>query len=320
VFEKPAAAAILVGENDVFDPNPTPEAKNIVYSCFAAASPLSDGWKQHLKSSRGVCLAEIPYFFRFPSNTDEEFWTRFREKLREQGAENLFFRLLGIPGFYWDVKKERVSFIGFSGALGILNHDESGLISSIEMRLPDSRVRSSRYLPFSSEGICASHPEGYRYGANIGSVVDIVQPPAGGFAIRGIAVTEGKFKALHLSRMGYVVLNIRGVGNWRTVFPVLKKLTEMDVNTSRVFIVFDADSRKNPSVAEHSAAFGQHLMKNGYNTYYLTWPNTCGKGVDDVVLAGRQGQIRTVDGEKFLRTTLLPFIERAKKRKTQTAV
>lgn len=78
------------------------------------------------------------------------------------------------------------------------------------MRLPDSWVQTSRYLSFSSEGICDNHPENYRYRATVGSIVD-------------------------------------------------------------------------------------------------------------VVLAGQQGKIRTVDGERFLKTTLLPFIERAKKQKAQFA-
>ena len=315
---KPVAAPILVDDNNVFDPNPTAEAKSLVYSCFAAASPLSDGWKENLQSRRGVCLAELPCFFRFPANKDKEFWTRFQRKLKEEGAERLASRLLGIPGFFWDIKKEQVAFMGFSGSLGILNHDEAGLVSSIEMRLPDSWAQTSRYLPFSSEGLCDNHPDDYRYGAKVGAIVDVVPPPVKGAPIRGVAVTEGKFKALHLSRMGYLALNIRGVGNWRSVFPTLEQLEENGVSTSRVFITFDADSRCNPPVAEHSASFGQRLMDEGYETYYLTWPSTCGKGVDDVVLAGQQGKIRTVEGERFLKTTLLPFIERAKKRKVQT--
>ena len=91
------------------------------------------------------------------------------------------------------------------------------------------------------------------------------------------------------------------------------------VNTSRVFIAFDADSRRNPAVAENSANFGKALLDEGYEVYYLTWPNNCGKGVDDVVNAGQRGKIRTVEGNRFLQTTLLPFIERAKKKKLAEA-
>ena len=57
---KPVTVPILVGDNNIFDPNPTAEAKSLVYTCFAAASPLSDGWKENLQSRRGVCFAELP--------------------------------------------------------------------------------------------------------------------------------------------------------------------------------------------------------------------------------------------------------------------
>ena len=100
---------------------------------------------------------------------------------------------------------------------------------------------------------------------------------------------------------------------------MLKGLTEDGENTARVFIVFDADSRRNPPVAEHSANLGKALIEEGYETYYLTWPNNCGKGVDDVVNAGQRGKIRSVAAERFLQTTLLPFLERAKTRRTANA-
>ncbi len=315
----PKPSPILVNDEFVFDPSPTAEDKSTVYSCFAAASPLSPSWTKHLQEIRGVSPLEIPYFFRFPSSKDEEFMSRFRKELEKRGAGNLYHRLLGIPGFFWNIKENRISFIGYSGALGILNHDEQGLVSSIEMRLPDSAVRSTRYIPFSSEGICLNHPDDYKYGANVGSVVDVVTPPFDNSSIQGVAVTEGKFKALHLSRMEFLALNIRGVGNWRSVLPVLENLENKGVNTSRVFIAFDADSRRNPAVAENSANFGKALLDEGYEVYYLTWPNNCGKGVDDVVNAGQRGKIRTVEGNRFLQTTLLPFIERAKKKKLAEA-
>ena len=213
----------------------------MAYSCFAAASPLSPLWVKSLQGRRSVHPMEFPYFFRFPSSKDDEFWKKFREQLSAHGASELYSRLLGIPGFYWNVKEEKLSFVGCPGALGILNHDKDGLVNGIELRLPDSMAKNMRYMPFSSEGICLRNPDECKYGVSQGSIVDVVPPLFSDVPIQGIAVTEGKFKALQLSKMGCLTLNIRGVGNWRQIFPVLKELADDGENTSRVYIVFDAE-------------------------------------------------------------------------------
>ena len=285
-FRTAKPAPCLVADKFTFDPNPTAEDMDTIYSCFAAASPLSPLWLRSLQERRGIHSWEHSYFFRFPSSKDEEFWKQFRGKLSSRGASDLYSHLLGIPGFFWDVKAEKPSFVGCPGALGILNHDKDGLVNGIELRLPDSMAKDMRYMPFSSEGICLRCPDEYKYGVSLGSIVDVVQPLFSDVPIQGVAITEGKFKALQLSKMGYLTLNIRGVGNWRQIFPVLKELAEDGETPPRVFIAFDADSRRNPPVAEHSANLGKALIEDGYETYYLTWPNNCGKGIDDVVNAG----------------------------------
>ena len=53
-------------------------------------------------------------------------------------------------------------------------------------------------------------------GTKLSVLVDVVQCfySKRSKKFKGYAVTEGKFKALHLARRGYTVLSVRGVGNW----------------------------------------------------------------------------------------------------------
>lgn len=270
-----------------------------IYSCFAQCSPLYPSDAEKLCAKRGLRQESTRHFFRFPSFDDDDFWCQFRSAL----GEERYHHLLGVPGFFWDERKKEPQFIGEKNALGILNHRPDGKINGIELRLRSNQAM--RYMPFSSDGICARNPNRFSCGANLGSIVDVVypEPPA---PRKEIAVTEGKFKALHLSYLGYTVLNIHGVSNWRKVLPVLSEL-----NVHRVTIVFDADSRTNPPVAAHALALGQALQQD-YDTYYLAWPAAIGKGVDDAINHGGKDKLKCVPAEKFMQKVLTPFVEQAR--------
>jgi len=88
---------------------------------------------------------------------------------------------------------------------------------------------------------------------------------------------------------------------------------------SPVTIAFDADMKSKPSVAKTSAALARTLMEEGYKTQFLTWPPRCGKGFDDLDNAGLCYKAIIVPAQRFLETTLDPFLERAEKRKQASA-
>lgn len=287
---------------------------SLIYTCFAKASPLSETETQALCKKRGLYYRSRTAFFRFPSYKDKLFMKRFMAGLDREseaaGYGKISNGLLGVPGFFWDKEAQEVRFVGFNDSLGILNHDADGRVNGIEMRLPEQASSHMRYMPFSSEGICVRYPEQYTCGTNLGAIVD-VEPPA--FSDRkylGIAVTEGKFKALHLSYLGYYTLNIHGVTNWQKIFPVLDRLKEKGVDTGTIHIALDADSRKNLAVGRISLAMGQELQKRGHSVKYITWPLPSGKGIDDVINNGNKHKIRIVEAERFISTTLLPSIKK----------
>jgi len=295
----------------------SPKDIDRIYTAFAASSPLTEKEVDKLCAKRGLFRESATDFFRFPSNWDMEFWNRFRLMLqmydRTDGAERLYYSLIGVPGFYWDVEEDRPGFVSLNGSLGILSHGLDGLINGIELRTKAQDGEVSRYIGFSSLSICLRNPERCVMGTKSDVVVDVVPKKLN--SSKGIAITEGKFKALHLSYKGYTALNVRGIGNWPKTLPVLKELS----GGSPVTIAFDADMKSKPSVAKTSAALARTLMEEGYKTQFLTWPPRCGKGFDDLDNAGLCHKAITVPAQKFLETTLDPFLERAEKRKQASA-
>ncbi len=261
---------------------------DLIYRAFAASSPLSEREKEKLCEIRGLKIDAAEQFFRFPSAANRQFWNTFRQAL---GANGRYNKLLGVPGFYWDQYKGEISFIGQRNALGILNHDLQGRVNGIELRLK-SPQSDSKYIPFSS----ANRP----YGTKQRSWVDFV-PASQGDSI-GLAVTEGKYKALHLSYAGYDVLNIHGVGNWKEVVDILNN---EDINVP-IYIAFDADARKKASVAVQAMKFGEALLAAEYEAQYLVWPEEHGKGFDDLCNAGFSYEAIPVPAKEYLEKELRP--------------
>ena len=270
--------------------NLSAEELDRIYRAFAAGSPLTEEEKEKLCKVRGLKMDSTNCFFRFPGVANSEFWRFLKQEL---GPNNLYNKLLGVPGFYWDKFEDQVKFIGQRNSLGILNHDFQGRVNGIEIRLKNPQT-GARYIPFSS----ANRP----YGTKQKSWVDFV--PASQSASIGLAVTEGKYKALHLSYAGYDALNIHSIANWREA---LKVLNNHDIKDP-IHIAFDADSRSKASVALQTMQFGEALLNAGYEVQYLVWPEEHGKGFDDLCNAGFRQDATLVPAEEYLEKTLRPVV------------
>ncbi len=299
---EPAPAVLPEG----FLSDVTEEDTDAVYRAFAAASPMSPRELRDLRLQRGLIPAAMDCFFRFPA-CSPSFLGRFRDILREVSPDrDLWHRLLGVPGFCWDSRYSSVAFPGSPGAVGILSRSLSGLVNGIEIRLQNTASSGTRYLPFSSGGMTDRNPRRYICGTPLPPVIDAVPPASSGIPCPGTALTEGKFKALHLAARGWMALNVRGVGNWAAALPALEQLRGREDIPARVFIAFDADAAVKPPVAKQAMAAGRRLLELGWETFYLTWPLSAGKGIDDLFNAGGRLLLRTEPAEKYIREVLEP--------------
>ena len=293
---------------------------HLIYLAFADASPLTEDEKRKLMQVRKISYGETGDFFRIPAAWDDQFWTNFKERLNAIDdcgeKDRLYHSLIGVPGFFWDDEHDRPGFVYFRNSLGILLHSLDGLICGIDMRLPADAPQGARYIAFSSAGICDRNPNRFSMGTRTDVFVDVVPCHFGGSKeYKGVAITEGKFKAIQLSRRGYTALNVRGVVNWKHALPYLEKMP----TDKPVTIVFDADCRSNPAVGKQAADLGRALMEAGYEAQYLTWNSNLGKGFDDLCNGGHYNKVRLVPAQRFLDTTLDPFLQRAASRKEYEA-
>lgn len=269
-----------------------------IYRSFAKASPLSEAAIQKLKNIRGLYFSSMQYFFQFPSANDANFWKRFKAELSlyDGGTNRLFYKLLNVSGFMWDKQENSITFGQFGEAIGILNSNAQGKVDSIELRLENPTHKGMRYMAFSARGICERNPE--RFECLKGSTLAVDHVPMAPWCkkCKGIAITEGKFKALQLSYQGYYALNIHSVQNWRAAVSALQQMT----NDLPVFVALDADCYRNQAVAQCAVSLGNNVLQTERNCYYLAWPSELGKGIDDVLIAGGKSHIRCIAAEKFV--------------------
>lgn len=268
-----------------------------VYNVFRKGQSLEHGNKpalsdEHRKylNSRGIDDARIEenQYFSIPNLTS---MGKLLKIIGRRGMTNI--DLIGVPGFYYDTKKKKVSFFTSrkNKGIGIPIHDEDGKIVAIQIRRDEIKDKDMRYTWFSSSFL--STPE--EGGVGPGAPIDVCLPP-NGIKNETIYVTEGHFKADELARhYQAIALSVQGVGNWKDIQQTLNGL-QKKYNVKRVCIAYDADMSENLTVLLQAYNLGKTL----HHTYsdiavtYAIWDEDYGKGIDDAILAGESDKIMVV--------------------------
>ncbi len=183
-------------------------------------------------------------------------------------------QLSGVPGFYWDFGKWRLS--GPSGiAIPIKNVQEQ--ITGIQIRCDQENSGKYKWLSSSQKN----------YGCSPGTPIHVAGNRVNG---KEVWITEGALKAdvtyLKLGQMTNsnigAVMGISGVGNWQPtglpgVLDILKNL-----QPKRVIVSFDMDRYSNTVVQYHLKALITSLLKNNVRTLEANWNHNF-KGIDDLL-------------------------------------
>jgi predicted P-loop ATPase len=120
-----------------------------------------------------------------------------------------------------------------------------------------------------------------------------------------IVITEGEFKSLALHRAAtyesddprYLALGLSGVWNWRGTIGketgpdgsrhdlrgVIPDFNRVAWRDRRVTIAFDADIVRKPAVKAARSGLIRELAKRGAQVRIVEWPESDGKGVDDLL-------------------------------------
>lgn len=102
-----------------------------------------------------------------------------------------------------------------------------------------------------------------------------------------VRLTEGVLKAdVSTAKSGMLTIGLPGVGSWRRAAAVLAEL-----GAKIVHVAFDADWRTNANVGDALRHVVEHLVSHGFQVVLELWDPEDGKGIDDVLAAGKPVQL-----------------------------
>jgi Domain of unknown function (DUF3854) len=179
--------------------------------------------------------------------------------------------LLKVPGFFR--KGEHLTFACAPGLL-IPVRDARERIVALSSR-PDKPSGESKYVWVSSKS---------KDGPGPGSPAHV---PIGCRQSETWRVTEGAIKAdLATILSGIPTIGAAGATNWKPCIPILK-----EAGCRVVRLAYDADARVNGNVAGGLVACMGALKAEGFSIELERWDLADGKGIDDVLAAGKQVEV-----------------------------
>jgi P4 family phage/plasmid primase-like protien len=193
-------------------------------------------------------------------------------KLIDNGLEPL---LPNVPGFYVQKKNgQRYWSVGGRGGLLVPIRDITGRITALLIRTDDGKPKYT-YLSSKKKG-----GAGPRAPAHVP-----VHDAATAFEI--VRITEGALKADIATKLsGMLTIGLSSVATWGRAAPGLRQLR---ANIAR--LAYDADATINPHVAGHLASLYHHLIGQDFIVELERWPLSDGKGIDDLLAAGKQPEV-----------------------------
>jgi hypothetical protein len=188
--------------------------------------------------------------------------------------------LPSVPGL---VVKEREGkrywTIAGRGGLLVPVRDEQGRIVALMVRL-DGVTGAGKYRFVSSKKLGGPGP---------GAPIHIPRFDGDRAVVR---VTEGVLKAeIATEKTGVLTIGLPSVSASRRAARVLKKI---EAKTARV--AYDADARRNVHVARQLEVLANDLLAAGFAVELELWDESDGKGIDDLLAAGKSPRVVTGDG------------------------
>jgi hypothetical protein len=244
------------------------------YSALLAALPLSARHREALRA-RGLSDAEINGREYRTLTRDGRARARLAGELRERFGD----ALLTVPGFCRKVGQGGRSYVALAGAAGLLVpiRDAAGRTVALSVRRDDAGD-GPRYSYLSSTKHSGPGPGTPAHGPRG------VTPPC-----HTGRLTEGALKAdVAQALSGLPTVGAAGAGNWK---PALDALRELGCQTVR--LAFDADAPDKAAVARAQADCAAAARALGLAVELERWDKADGKGIDDLLAAGKAPQVLT---------------------------
>lgn len=275
-----------------------------------------DDWKQFLEElrltpehkaslvSRGFTQEDIAqYEFKSMPQSRMELCKKLAKKMP----------LRGIPGFYED--GDRWTFVGGNGIV-IPIRTKLGEIDGLKIRL-DQPIDGRKFQLFSSNPDLKIGRE-YRYKNGTAEKLKMFYPFLMHKPNQVIRITEGEMKSIiATNNTGIYTVSIPGVKNIQLAMEAIDHF-----KPKKILICFDSDKDQEfTQYAEEVAGADRFpikqamyklyvaLIRLGYEVEIETWPARCGKGIDDVILNGKEDEITYFTKETILAELKLIFGE-----------
>lgn len=284
-----------------------PEDLDIGYRAMLGALSLLDSHQEALRA-RGFSSEEVERlgYKSAPTMVDGDVKSAIqamRQALTPGGGK--IDRLLQIPGIWAEemefdrdeqgrkTDKTYRWHIGYeSDGLLLPIRDISGRVVALQFR-PDNPGEGAKYLP-----LCPplKLEEGDKCGSPMAKVAHV--PLGHSTTPQRVVLTEGVFKADMLALRGvpcldagFSTVGMSSAGAYRAGLDVAEVL-----GATTVTLAFDADARRKGHVAGAMVACALEAARRGFEVELLTWPEASGKGIDDVIAAGKADTIVWVKG------------------------
>jgi hypothetical protein len=220
-------------------------------------------------------------------------------KLIEGGLEQ---HLPRVPGFFVRETEAPAKYWTAAGPGGMLVpvRDANGRTIALMVRRDDGAAAG--VAPHGKYTYLSARKRG---GPGPGSPVHIPLHP--GLNTTLVRVTEGALKAdLATTLSGVLTAGLPGVGTWRRAAPVLAQL---GARVAR--LAFDADASVNRAVARALANLAEDLRAKSFTVEVERWGLADGKGIDDLLAAGKKPEVLTGDAAFAAVSTVLAAAAKA---------
>lgn len=264
---------------------------NAVYNVYLDCCELSEEHRRDLKEKRHLTdevIEERKYRTNAPRG--RQFMENLEEKLKEK--EELtgmkFAEILGsTPGFFRHFDHDTWNWAThYTSGLLIPTKNELGQIAGLQIRLDEKKDGGPRYIWFTS-GFAEEEQKYVKCGTGAGISLDVIYPK--NFQSKALFITEGRFKAESVvDKIGAVVISVPGVGNYRGIEEMIKRVEEETKRRAPAFlgfnticIAFDSDAQTNDAVSKSRESMRKTIAKTTTTPiYYITWDDEY-KGIDD---------------------------------------
>ena len=187
---------------------------------------------------------------------------------------------LRVPGLYVKRQGGREHW-NVAGDVGLVIpvRDVEGRTVALKVRLDRREEGSPKYRYISSKGHGGPGP---------GAPCHVPQSALSSARVR---LTEGELKAeVATLRSDLLTISVAGVSAWRSVLDVLGTL-----KTETVVLAFDADAVANRHVAQAVEMAADGIRHSGHTVELETWDAADGKGIDDLLNAGKTPELHVGD-------------------------